>query len=449
MSSQPYAPQKATRRPPADQGGYVLMAVTVFVFVLAIVGMAMFSTSSYETRLSIHAQESTQAFYLADAALERARAKLLEDRTWRAGWTGVALGGGTYDLAIADTTIGGHAEPLVRMIATGTCGNARRRILAVGELPPSALEISLLATGDLTADAAVCIDGRVHVGEDADFGNHDNHLICGEMTEGFTVNPPQIYTDPAHLTGSTYYEVRGTRVGATYQARIFDRNGNDITAAVGNNLSTVTSYSAATGRYTFNFGSAAALATFFDQTSGVFRRAPGDASVVVNFGESPLSTPPGPNGTANVNLRGNGSTVLNTTIVNTRFTGITAEQRIDSAYWTGGTTTVERLVIDPLNGISMICNQLITASATDIGTVAHPGLLYITGDASVTGSSFDFYGSMICMGSITLSARADFVYDPAFLALLPDYLEEEWLSMVSGTLRTIVWRETAPPPLGG
>jgi hypothetical protein len=437
----------ATRRATAGEGGYVLLAVTVFVFVLIIAGLAMFSTASYETRLAIHDQESTQAFYLADAALERAKARLLDDRTWRAGWSGVALGGGTYDLAIADTVIGGSSDPYVRLIATGTFQNARRRIMAVGELPPSAFELSLLASGDLTANATTCIDGRVHVSGDAYFGNHGQHLHCGELTEGFAVQPPQIYTDPAHLTGSTYYEVRGIQVGGVPQARVYDRNGNDVTAST-SDLHLVTTYNAGTGRYTFSFGSATLMGQYFNQTNGVFQRAAGDASVIVNFGEAPLGATPGPNGVANVVIRGSGSTTLNTTIVNTRFTGITNEQRIDAAYWTGGTTSVERLTIEPLNGFSMICHELVTANSTNIGTSAHPGLLYITGGASVTGSSFDFYGSLICMGSLSLGARSDFTYDPSFLELLPDYLEQEWLSMVSGTLRTVYWRELAPPPVG-
>ncbi|MDO9170636.1 MAG: pilus assembly PilX N-terminal domain-containing protein, partial [bacterium] len=301
------------RRPLGDQGGYVLLAVTVFVFVLIIAGLAMFSTASYETRLAIHDQETTQAFYLADAALERARAKLLEDRTWRDGWTGVALAGGTYDLAIADTTIGASSDPYVRLTATGTFKNARRRIMAVGELPPAALEVALLSAGDLIANANVCIDGRVHVGGDADFGSHDQHLNCGTLTEGFEVRPPHMYTDPEYLTGSTYYEVRGTRVGGHYQAQILDRNGADITATVGDNLRDVTTYNAATGRYFFDFGSATTMEEYFDQADGVFSRAAGDASVIVNFGEGPVSTPPGPNGIVDVRLRGNGSTDLNTT----------------------------------------------------------------------------------------------------------------------------------------
>ncbi len=437
----------ATRRPSAGEGGYVLLAVTVFVFVLIIAGLAMFSTASYETRLAIHDQESTQAFFLADAALERAKARLLQDRTWRAGWSAVALGGGTYDLAIADTVIGGSTDPYVRLIATGTFEGARRRLMAVGELPPSAFELSLLASGDLTASAAVCVDGRIHVSDDADFGNHDQHLQCGELTEGFEVQPPQIYTDPAHLTGSTYYEVRGIQVGGVPQARVYDRNGNDITASIGD-LHDVTTYNAGTGRYTFTFDSAALMNQYFNQAGTVFRRAAGDASVIVNFGEAPLGASPGPNGVADVVIRGSGSTTLNTTIINTRFTGITNEQRVDAAYWTGGTTSVQRLTIEPLNGFSMICHELITANSTNIGTASHPGLLYITGGASVTSSSFDFFGSMICMGSLSLGARSDFTYDPSFLELLPDYLEQEWLSMVSGTLRTVFWRELAPPPVG-
>ncbi|MDO9172266.1 MAG: hypothetical protein Q7W29_10585, partial [bacterium] len=273
-------------------------------------------------------------------------------------------------------------------------------------------------------------------------------LNCGTLTEGFEVRPPHMYTDPEYLTGSTYYEVRGTSVGGHYQAQIYDRDGVDITATVGDDLEDVTTYDAATGRYYFNFGSASTMEDYFDQTDGVFRRAAGDVSVIVNFGEGPLSTPPGPNGIVDVRLRGNGSTDLNTTVINTRFTGITEEQRIDPAYWTGGRTTVERMTIEPYNGLSMVCDELVCVNAVNIGTADQPGLLYITGGANIINSSFDFFGSMICMGSLTLNAQAEFTYDPSFLDLLPSYIETEWLSLVSGTLRTIHWREVPPPPLG-
>lgn len=436
------------RTPRGGQGGYVLLAVTVFVFVLIIAGLAMFSTASYETRLAIHDQESTQAFFLADAALERARAKLLEDRAWRDGWTGVALADGTYDLAIADTTIGGSPDPFVRLTATGTFKNARRRITAVGELPPAALEVALLSAGDLIANANVCIDGRVHVGGDADFGNHDQHLNCGTLTEGFEVLPPHMYTDPEYLTGSTYYEVRADRVGGNNLARVYDRNNVDITATFSGDLEDVMTYNAATGRFTFNFGDHNIMEDYFDQTNGHFSRDAGDVSVIVNFGEGPLSTPPGPNGIVDVRLRGNGSTDLNTTVINTRFTGITEEQRLDPAYWAGGRTTVERMTIEPYNGLSMVCDELVCVNAVNIGTADQPGLLYITGGANIINSSFDFFGSMICMGSLTLNAQAEFTYDPSFLDLLPSYIETEWQSLVSGTLRTIHWREVPPPPLG-
>jgi hypothetical protein len=65
----------------------------------------------------------------------------------------------------------------------------------------------------------------------------------------------------------------------------------------------------------------------------------------------------------------------------------------------------------------------------------------------VINSSFDLFGSLVCMGSLTTNARADIVYDPSFLQLLPDYVESEWLAMVSGTLRTVHWSDATLPPL--
>ena len=149
-----------------------------------------------------------------------------------------------------------------------------------------------------------------------------------------------------------------------------------------------------------------------------------------------------PTQTAKVKIR------LNSTVVNTRFIGATDDQRIDPTYWIGGTTSVERLVIEPYNGFTLICDEMLCSNAVTLGTSDNPGLVYITGGVNVANSSNNVWGSLICMGDFSTNASVDFNYDPAFLDLLPDYIGNEWVAMVSGTLRSIYWRELAPPPLG-
>ena len=88
----------------ARKAGYTLLAVMIFVLVLTIAGSMFFAMASYETKGAMYRERSSEAFYLADGAVERARAKLLDDRSWRAGWSDVQAGRGHYDLTIRDST---------------------------------------------------------------------------------------------------------------------------------------------------------------------------------------------------------------------------------------------------------------------------------------------------------------------------------------------------------
>ena len=123
------------------EGGYVLLAVTVFVFVVVVGSIAIFTTTSSETLLSTYGQESNEAFYLADGAIERARARLSNNKEWRDGWTDIAAGNGTYTLSLRDTTVSGG--PGVAMTAIGEVGRARRAIAAVAELPASGTPLAV------------------------------------------------------------------------------------------------------------------------------------------------------------------------------------------------------------------------------------------------------------------------------------------------------------------
>lgn len=427
----------------SGESGYVLPAVTVLIFVMVIGGLAFFMTASYENGHARHTDESTQAFMLADAGTERVRAALLSDRTWRTGWTDVSLAGGSYSVSVTDTTLSGLTGAFVRVTSVGEVDGVRRAIETIAEVPPLALTLAALAVSDFTARAVVTVEGQIHVNGTGTFGNHGQHLHGGDLSTGFEITPPPVYTDPSHLPGTTYYEVRGTKIGSTYQARIFDAAGNDITSSLGDSLTSVTSFNAGTGEYTFDFGNHGTLVDYFDQDSGVFRRAPGDVSVAVNFGEAPLSTPPGPNGVANLVLRGNGGTTLESTIINTRFEGVTADQRLDDSYWTGGLTETERVVLEPPNGISLIVEQLYASSHTVLGTESLPGLVYLTGGPNTAWSHFDLSGNLISMGDMFTGAHVDITFDPSYLATLPSYLMEEMLGGVSGSMRTLTWREIA------
>jgi hypothetical protein len=424
-----------------DRRGYAMIAVVVFALVVILMGVTFFALAAGETRGALYRQDSSEAFYLADGAVERARARFLADRTWRDGWTGITAGNGVYDLAVRDTALAGFTSPVV-IRATGRVHQAARGIDILADLPLSAFGFSLFIRGDADVGGNLCIDGSVHVAGEADLGPHDVHLACGTYTEGFDLIPPPVYTEGARYPDATYYDVRGVDIGGVEQARIFDRNGVDITTALGDSLADgLVSFDAGANSWTYTFDSAARIARYFDDATGVFRRLAGDAAVVVNFGGPPIGNPAG---ISNLIIDGDPASTIHATIINTRFTGVTADQRTETRFWTGGLTTVRQVVWEPYHGLAALTHdfQKQGGSLVQLGTTVNPALIYITGDVPTVNSNFVLDGSLVALGDWTSTGGPSITYDEGFLDLLPDYFDE-WSPGTSGTLRIISWRETA------
>ncbi len=433
----------AERKQPHGQAGYAMITVVVFVLVVIIAGMAFFAMSSYETKGALYRQNSSEAFYLADAAVERARAKFLEDRSWRDGWTAQEAGRGEYDLTVTDTTYMGHNDA-VQLLATGRVEQAERRIEVMAKVPPTAFGLGILIMGDADVNGNICIEGSVHVVGDADFGPHDVHLVCGEYTSGFEIVPPPIYTDPDHFPDATYYYVKGNKIGNVVHARIFDGDGVDITTALGDSLTGVVSFDVSRSSFNYQFDRTVEMNHYFDDATGIFKRNPGDIAVVVNFGEPPLINPPGLEGVSKIEFKGAGVPV-HATIINTRFIGVTDEQRVDPDFWKGGLTTVKQIVMEPYYGIALITYdfQKTGGSLVVIGTETWPALVYVTQDVEEVNANFDLVGAITVLGDWNSTGGPNLTYDEGFLENLPGYLLEEWPDGVSGTLRVLHWREVA------
>jgi len=425
--------------------GYALLTVMVFVVALILAVTAFFALSSYETGNSLYRQDSSEAFYLADGAVERVRAKFLEDHTWRDGWSNVASGRGAYDLAVRDTTFMGLSN-VVQLVGTGRVQLANRRVEVMARIQPTAYGLPLLIMQNADVNGNLCLDAAAHVNGSADFGPHDSHLACGsEYTEGFPITPPPIHTDPAHFPNATYYYVRGARIGGVYQARIFNAAGFDITSALGDSLTDITTFDTATGTFEYTFDDDLQINRYFDEVTGVFQRAPGDVAVVVNFGEPPLLNPPGINGIAALEFDAGISTTIHATIVNTRFTGVLESQRSDFNYWTGGLTTVKQIVFEPHYGLGLIVHDFMKqgGSLVQLGSETLPALNWVTRDVVNINSNLELTGSLICLGNWTSQGGPDIHYDPSFIENLPPYLVEEFSPGVSGTMDILRWRELA------
>ncbi len=432
------------RRYRTGQEGYVLLAVTVLTFVMILGSLAVFQAASSESKLADRQADITRAFYLADGALERARARLVDERNWRDGWRDVPLGDGTYSLAISDTTVPDH-ENVVKLTATGRVDDVVRRLEMVAELPPSGMGLAFLGYRHAFFFANTCITGKAHANGWAYFGLRDRYLVCGEYSSGFTLNPPPIYTDAAHFPGCTYYDVRPVRLNGVPQARIFDALGNDITSVVGDSLVGVVYGNG--NYYSVWFSSPSRIRHYFDQETGVFRRAPGDQSVVVNFGNPALRPRPHGgwrelrNSRTMVYLRGDGNTTVNSTIITTRYRGHRERDRLNYRRWHGNYLYLYRMRMEPLNGIAFVSYGFLGWQGCTIGTADRPALAYVTGPLALTISDFSITGSLIDLGTHYAIGRSNLTYTSSLLDLIPSYLVNSWPEHVSGTLRVLSWRD--------
>ncbi len=427
--------------------GFALPTVTLFILVIGISGAAFFTIASRETTQARYRQSSSEAFMLADGALERVRAKLLEDRAWREGWSDIALANGSYALSIHDTTFDGHDEA-IQILVSGMVENAQRNVEVMALVPPAAFWFGLFVYGDARALGNLCLDGTVFVGGDADFGNGDVRLACGGvLEEGFDLTPPLVFTEGNWYPDATYYDVRATEIGGTYQARILDRLGFDITSALGDSLENIISYNNGAEIFTYDFDNPSLLDFYFNDATGIFSRDSGDIAVVVNFGSIPLINPPGDAGVSDLVFDGDGGSIVHATVINSRFIGVNDEDRVDESYWRGGTMMVKQIVFEPYHGLAAIAgdfqDQAVGGANAQMGTEDYPALVYVTRDVVSVGANFRCVGEIICLGDWRNVGGPDIIFNDGFLAHLPDYFTGAWQQGVSGATQILRWREVA------
>ncbi|MCX5693101.1 MAG: hypothetical protein NTX47_05400 [Candidatus Omnitrophica bacterium] len=87
----------------SDNQGMILIVVFFVVLVLSILSIGMMLRMTTATRVNEHYRDSTEAFYLAEAAIDKAIAKLPSNT---GSETGVSLGAGKYSLDIYTITAG-------------------------------------------------------------------------------------------------------------------------------------------------------------------------------------------------------------------------------------------------------------------------------------------------------------------------------------------------------
>lgn len=86
------------------ESGIVLLVCVIMLLMLSLIGITSITTSNTEMEISGNEMRANEAFYLADAGLERSLVVLDDTVTWRYGFYGEQLGHGTYDVILTDST---------------------------------------------------------------------------------------------------------------------------------------------------------------------------------------------------------------------------------------------------------------------------------------------------------------------------------------------------------
>jgi len=433
--------------------GVALVIVLVFALVASITGLAFFAMASYEWKGAADRQLSSEAFYLADGAVEQARGELLLDKNWRGPIPATPLGRGTYTLAAVDTTVNGEARLLLHAEGRVKDGARGVEVLAGVRSVPEAL--ALFAGGNFIANGNLTVDGHIHVNGTGDFGSADIHLKGGTYDDGFTIAPPAVYTGPGAFPTSTYYRVIPYLIPPANKpsARVdrWDRTTAQWVVVDSTELKPYMDWSSTSPNvFEYDFqkhgNSILPFVQIFPTDTGLFRldQAAGDQSVVIDFGWPS----PGTQTVANLKFYDTQTErVLEPTIINTRFVGISEADRVApcSAFWQGGITSFgSKVTFAPRNCVALIANIMGPDQGQQpnaqgkLGTATDPALTYVTGNVEGLKGDLEVHGVLISLCDINSQGGPDVYHDPSILDCIPQGVLGD---TGAGFLQVQEWRE--------
>ena len=164
-----------------EDRGFALIGALVIIMLLAVVGIGTLTTTDLDMQTAASQRAGAQAFYIAEAGLQRAIGEVMADGTWYENLSD------THDAFAGDNTLGNGTytvevlldEPetgQVTIRSTGTITgfvNAKRSLEAIGELTsgtptPSIFDLAItVCPGAFKLDATGSyINGDVHVAKD-------------------------------------------------------------------------------------------------------------------------------------------------------------------------------------------------------------------------------------------------------------------------------------------
>lgn len=449
-----------------------LVSVIILGFIFTILGLTLYSMAKYEFGQATRRDQSGSAFFLADAAIEHAKAEIFNDILWSAGFDSVASGEGYYSLAVTDSSFEG--EPATHLYARGFVplpggGFVERDVEVFAERIAAALQCAIYSQNEIHTNGNVGVCGCVHGNVIIDAGGSSleapgDCAESGGLTDGFEVVPPVLRTHPDYYPNTTYYYVVGKKMAPFDEVLVVrpDPTGpltmRDGVTTVRQVASIPAGAGGAIAQYMagnvidYQFDDTAEIAAMFDWTTGIclLDVGEGDTDVVVNFGEY-LKDGPGYRSDLEFEDNNTYDSPVLSTIFNTRYTGadtMNVAALTDSANWTGGNNQLKQIELRPQNGIALGIHTIDMPGPAKIqvGTDEEPALVYVTGSITKLNANGYLYGTTIVLGDITsMNGNVDFYYDGGYVDQLPPYLLDSWdWSGISGALTVRVWREPVP-----
>ncbi len=204
-----------------NEKGIVLVVALIMLTVLILLGTTAIMTSSSDLKISSNFVSGTQAFYVADAGMERAKISLNAvtdiNTVLASGVLGfgssVSFGGGAYSVVVANNAgdAGGAStdtDSYVVVTSTGTSAGGGKRVLeAVFYKPvvnPPGIRGAVTANYNVGTLGTMVVDGRDHdidgnllggttsllgVSSKGDITEGGNSMIGGEAPDGTLVAP--------------------------------------------------------------------------------------------------------------------------------------------------------------------------------------------------------------------------------------------------------------------
>jgi type IV pilus assembly PilX-like protein len=197
------------------EGGFALITVLGILFLVTLLALGSFGTSDTDRAIASNNTHNNQAFYAAEAGINRALG-MLYDSTWRAGFANAAIGRTNYSVQVIDSSDSGFvglkdslilratgkadkSESVIEVLLAKKRSSVYRRAVygdSAVDIVGNALvdaynsDSGAYAPGGMGGD--VGSDGLIHVGGNADvYGNvvtADTIITNGSMTIRGTAN---------------------------------------------------------------------------------------------------------------------------------------------------------------------------------------------------------------------------------------------------------------------